>query len=179
MEILMSRTRTRAAVAASVAAVALIVAVPAHAHPLPAKDDVNTAQAAIVGTWRMMIDPLPNPAGDPPAFPSVISFNSDGTVIDAVSSVPGYPALMAAGANGATSGLGSWSQKKDTVKFTFERFITKDGKFVARQRIQGTLKVAKSGFTQSGPAVATFLDGSDTPLGPSVQIAASGRRLTP
>jgi len=172
----MSRTRTLAAVAA---VAALVVTTPAHAQALPSKDDVNTAQGAIVGTWRMMIDPLPNPAGDPPAFPSIISFASDGTVVDVVSSVPGYPALVALGANGATSGLGSWSQKKEAVKFTFERFITKDGRFVARQRIQGTLKVAKSGVAQSGPAVATFLDGSDTPLGPPVQIAASGTRLTP
>jgi hypothetical protein len=178
METLMSRTRTLAATAAAATAVALVVVAPADARPLAVQYDVNTAQGAIVGTWRMLIDPLPNPAGDPPAFPSLISFNADGTVVDAVSSVPRYPALPA-GTNGATSGLGAWSQRNSTVTFTFERFITKDGAFVARQRVQGTLQVDKDGATQAGPSTATFLDTAANPLGPPVQIAASGVRLTP
>jgi hypothetical protein len=157
----------------------MVVAAPADARPLPSLDDVNTAQGAIVGTWRMMIDPLKNPAGDPPPFPSIISFNADGTVVDVVSSVPGYPALVAAGANGATSGLGAWSQKNGTVTFTFERFISTNGQFVARQRVQGALQVDKDGATQAGPAVATFFGTNELPMGPSVQILASGTRLAP
>lgn len=131
----------------------------------------------IVGTWRMSIDPRPNPAGDPPAFPSLVSFVRGGTMVDAVSSVP-VPARKL-GATVAGNGLGAWRQKGRTVEFAFDRFLTDGtGVMVARQHVEGTLRVSKGGATQAGPATATFFtpDGSVVAV---VPIDASGSRMLP
>jgi hypothetical protein len=176
----MSRTRaltvglTTATVVLGSATLAISANAQGPSHASEAHPD-----RSIVGTWQMTIDPLPNPGGDPPPFPSLVQFAEGGTMTDSVSSVPASPALVALGANGATSGLGAWQRRGHTITFRFERFITDNGKYVARQLVTGTTTVSKDGKSQGGPVTATFYDTKGAPLGPPAQINAEGTRLLP
>ncbi len=175
--------RTRALIAAAVpllvvSSVALVGSASAEDRPSTPQSGYRSAAHSIVGTWRMWIDPN-GPTTPPPAFPSLVQFHADGTLTDSVSSAPSGPALASLQPNGATSGLGSWYRKGDTIYFSFERFITHDGVFVAKQHVDGTTTVSDDGMSQSGPASATFFDTANNAIGQPVPIAASGTRLMP
>lgn len=74
----------------------------------------NPGQQGITGTWRVLADPDPNPAGDPPPFFAYITFNKEGTLIES-SSDP---------LEGSRPGHGVWMRTgKNELKFVFERFI--------------------------------------------------------
>lgn len=150
--------------------------------PSTPQSTYRSAVHSIVGTWRMTIDPN-GPTVAPPAFPSLVQFHADGTLTDSVSSAPAVPLWNRppghAQPNGATSGQGSWYRHGDTIVFTFERFLTIDGAFVARQHVDGQTTVSDDGMSQSGPASATFFDTSGNPIGSAVPIDASGTRLLP
>ena len=51
------------------------------------------------------------------------------------------------------------------MTFTFEKFLSNGGVYVALQRVTGTATVAQDGQTQAGPATATFFAPNGTPLG--------------
>jgi hypothetical protein len=177
--------RTRALIAAAVpllvvSSVAWVGSASAddRSSPSQPQSSYRSAGHSIVGTWQMTIDPN-GPTAPPPAFPSLVQFHADGTLTDSVSSAPSGPALASLEPNGATSGLGSWYRKGDTIVFTFERFITHDGVMVARQQVEGTTKVSNDGMSQAGPASATFFGVGGAQLGPIVSIDTSGVRLVP
>ena len=68
----------------------------------------------ITGTWRVNVDPRPNPAGNPEAFFSYITFNRGGTLIES-----GSDAL-----EGSRPGHGIWMRtSRNELKFVFEKFI--------------------------------------------------------
>jgi hypothetical protein len=179
--------RTRALIAAAVPL--LVVSTLAWVGSASADDRPSTPQSShrsavqpIVGTWRMWIDPN-GPTTPPPAFPSLVQFHADGTLTDSVSSAPAVPLWNKPPGqqqpNGATSGLGSWYRQGDTIHFSFERFLTINGVFVAKQHVDGTTSVSDDGMSQSGPASATFFDTNGNAIGQPVPIDASGTRLVP
>jgi hypothetical protein len=137
-----------------------------------AQADPDKASVRIVGAWRMTIDPLPNPGGDPPAFPSRISFARGGVVAGVASKVP--PGFTAASAD-----VGAWSQRGRTATFTFEHFLFNASGFAGVQRVTARMTVSKDGTTQSGSATATVLGADGTTVLSSFQVAASGTRMTP
>lgn len=68
----------------------------------------------ITGTWRTLVDPDPNPGGDPPPFYAYLTFNNEGTLIQS-SSDP---------LEGSRSGHGVWRRTaRNEVKAVFEKFI--------------------------------------------------------
>jgi hypothetical protein len=182
-----SMRRTRALIAAAisllvVSSLAWVGSASADDRPATPQSSYRSAVHSIVGTWRMTIDPN-GPTAPPSAFPSLVQFHADGTLTDSVSSAPVVPLWNKPPTqpqpNGATSGLGSWYRQGDTIYFSFERFLTIDGVFVARQHVDGKTTVSDDGMSQSGPASATFLDTHDNQIGLPVPIDASGQRLLP
>ena len=137
----------------------------AHAGP-------NNASGTIVGSWRMTIDPLPNPGGDPPAFPSRISFSRGGVVAGTASRFP-------PGFTSASSDVGAWSQAGDTATFTFEHFLYNANGFAGIQRVTATTSVSEDGNTQTGSATATVLATDGTTILSSFRVAATGTRMAP
>jgi hypothetical protein len=163
-------TRTHAIVATGAAATLAVTGVVATSAD--ATSNSRCGGKSVVGAWRMTIDPKPNPGGDPPPFPTRISFARGGVITEATSSSPpGY--------TGASTGIGAWKQCKDTVTFTFERFLNKDGALAAIQRIQGKATVGYTGQSQSGPATATLLSPDGQTVLASFGVHASGTRMTP
>jgi hypothetical protein len=125
-----------------------------------------------VGTWQMSIDP----AGPPPAFPSLIQFNRGGTLTESVSGVPG-PAVALLGANGAGSGLGAWRMTGSDLSLAFERFLYRDGAFVGRQRVEANGTVDGDATTQV--ATARFYNAAGAQVGPTLSLDVTGARMTP
>lgn len=162
----MNRTRALTAVATA-STLALTGVVIASSSTASATEQQGPT---IVGAWRMTIDP----AGPPPPFVSRIAFSEGGVVTDTVPQAP-----PVAGATSATPGLGAWSQKGRTVTFTFERFLSSAGVYVALQRVTGTATVSQDGQTQAGPATTAFFAPNGTPLGAPLSVEASGSRLNP
>ena len=125
-----------------------------------------------VGTWSMTIDP----AGPPPAFPSLVSLNRGGTLAESVSGVPG-PAVALLQANGAGGGMGSWKMTGSDLVLVFERFLYKDGAFVGRQHVEASGTVDGNSTTQV--ATATFYNAAGVKVGPTLTLDVSGTRMTP
>lgn len=74
----------------------------------------NLGQQKIPGTWRVLVDPEPNPTGDPPPFYTYTTFNGEGTLIQS-SSDP---------LEGSRPGHGIWMRTdKNELQATFEKFI--------------------------------------------------------
>lgn len=170
----MNRTRALVvgmAIPTAVAAIALVVT--------PAIGSQGATSA--VGTWAMTVDPrpiqTPNGPVDPPAFPSLVSFNRGGTVTEAVSSIPGFALGAPLMANDASAGLGAWKQRGDQVSFTFKKFLIKDGVMVGWQVVQGEGEATRSGITQT--ATATFYKADGSRVGPELTVDATGVRMTP
>jgi hypothetical protein len=130
----------------------------------------------VVGAWNLTVDPRPNPAGDPPAFPSLIRFNRGGTLTESVSGVPG-PAIGLLGANGAGSGLGAWATHGDEVTLVFERFLYKNGAFAGKQHVEASGTADDDSVTLA--AVATFFNPAGTQVGVPVALDVTGARLAP
>jgi len=132
----------------------------------------DDATRTVVGSWRMTIDPLPSPAGDPPAFPSFISFSRGGVVTGSSGRFP----------PGYTSGsvdIGAWSQTGDRTTFVFERFLSDAKGLAAIQRVTATTTVSADGHSQAGSATATVLAPDGTTVRLRFQVAASGTRMVP
>ncbi len=90
----------------------------------------------ITGTWRVLVDPQPNPAGDPPPFYVYITFNREGTLIQSSSDA----------LEGSRPGHGIWMRtSKNEVRFAFEKFI--DFNLITQQqgisvfRVEGTINL--------------------------------------
>lgn len=74
----------------------------------------SSIRERITGTWRTLVDPDPNPGGDPPAFYAYLTFNSEGTLIQS-----GSDPL-----EGSRSGHGVWRRTaRNELKAVFEKFI--------------------------------------------------------
>ena len=132
----------------------------------------NNAAGTIVGSWRMSIDPLPNPGGDPPPFPSRVAFSRGGVLVGTASKFP-------PGFTSGSADVGAWSQDGDTARFQFERFLYNANGFAGIQRVTATATVSADGETLAGPATATVLATDGTTVVASFQVAASGTRMAP
>lgn len=162
-------TRTRTALTAGLAGAALLTGALASSA---AASGPPTNYPSIAGAWRMTIDPLPNPGGDPPPFVSRIAFAQGGVVTESASKFPpGYV--------GGSSGIGAWKQYRDRVTFTFERFLYDANGFAAIQRVEGTARVGANGQMQRGPATATLLAPDGQTVLVSFGVQSSGTRLKP
>lgn len=74
----------------------------------------NLRQETITGTWRILVDPDPNPTGDQTPFFVYTTFNREGTLIQS-----GSDPL-----EGSRSGHGAWMRtSKNELKAVFEKFI--------------------------------------------------------
>ena len=132
----------------------------------------HNGSGTIVGAWRMTIDPLPNPGGDPPAFPSRISFARGGVVSGIASKFP-------PGFTSASSDVGAWSQDGDTATFVFEHFLYNANGFAAIQRVTATTVVTDDGDRQTGTATATVLAPDGVTVLSSFRVTATGTRMAP
>ncbi len=173
----MTRTRTRTRtflVSGLVAATVLtgVVATSAAASGPDSPSKGHPEHGSIVGAWRMTIDPVPNPGGDPPPFTTRIAFARGGVVTESASKYP--PGFV-----GGTSGIGAWTQDHDKVTFTFEKFLYSANGFAAIQRVQGSVIVAADGQTQGGPATATLLAPDGQTVLSSFGVQSSGTRMQP
>jgi hypothetical protein len=74
----------------------------------------NLERLKITGTWRVLVDPQPNPAGDPAPFFVYTTFNREGTLIQSSSDA----------LEGSRPGHGIWIRTaKNELQFAFEKFI--------------------------------------------------------
>ncbi|MCU0266585.1 MAG: hypothetical protein MUC45_10835 [Actinomycetia bacterium] len=162
-------TRTRTTLAVGLAGAVLLTGVVASSA---AASGTSTTYLSVAGAWRMTIDPLPNPGGDPPPFVSRIAFAHGGVVTESASK---YPPGFVAG----SAGIGAWKQHRDRVTFTFERFLYDANGFAAIQRVEGHATVGAKGQTQGGPATATLLAPDGQTVLASFGVQSSGTRLKP
>lgn len=191
----MTRTRKATVAAAStfgmlLAGVALSVA---NGSAQADEGGCRVGGQPIVGAWEMTIDPRPftGPSGqtiDPPPFSSLVEFQAGGTMTDAVSSVPNSPALtkLTSPPDGVTNAVGAWRWSGGSVSFTFDRYLTAGGHFVAKQRVTGSATVSNGCSVQVGTATVRFstnaaddFSTSASLLGSAITVDTYGTRLTP
>lgn len=188
-------TRTRKATVAAVSTVGMLLAGVAlsvtNGSAQADEGGCSVGGQPIVGAWEMTIDPRPftAPSGqtiDPPPFSSLVEFQAGGTMTDAVSSVPNSPALAALHADGATNAVGAWRWAGGSVTFTFDRYLTAGGHFVAKQRVTGSATVSNGCSVQDGTATVRFstnpaddFSTSASLLGAAITVDTYGTRLTP
>lgn len=110
----MINTKTLAALGTMVALTVLPVFLNQHQAIAQVSEESPSGQAGITGTWRVLVDPAPGPAGDPPPFFTYSTFNRGGTFIES-SSDP---------LQGSRPGHGVWKKiGKSKFKTAYEQFI--------------------------------------------------------
>lgn len=123
----------RKSAALIIAGAGLAAGVSAMALSSPAGAEANYP---LKGTWQVVVDPQPNPAGDQPAFESTISFGLAQDVTEATSRSATPPG--AAGAFDMTTGLGSWSRTgPSTYRFVVQKYrFDATGAYIGKTVIQ-------------------------------------------
>lgn len=78
----------------------------------------NLGQLKITGTWRVLVDPQPNPTGDPPPFYVYSTFTREGREFGTLIQSSSDPL------EGSRPGHGIWMRTgKNELQFAFEKFI--------------------------------------------------------
>lgn len=114
------------------------------------------AQAAdggrqLTGTWRVLVDPDPTPAGDQPPFVSTIAYTSTGSVVETTSRAP------------SSAGLGTWDRLgAGEFTSTVEKYrFDSAGNYVGRTRIREVQTLAADGDSYTARATTEVLTPAD------------------
>lgn len=102
----------------------------------------------LAGTWSVVVDPDPTPAGDQAPFVSTIAYTATGSVIESTSRGP------------SSAGLGTWGRLgAGEFSSTVEKYrFDGAGNYIGRTRISEVQTLAQDGESYAGRATTQILN---------------------
>ncbi len=156
------RTSLKAAAAGTVATMVLGGAVLSGTTGAQASDTGRQ----LTGTWSVVVDPDPTPAGNQPPFVSTIAYTATGSVVETTSRAP------------SSAGLGTWDRLGGgEFTSTIEKYrFDGAGNYAGRTRITEVQTVAEDGGSYTARATTEILNPAGTVVA-TFTSAVSATRL--